>query len=275
LTNKLENTKQGVTVNEIGPAARQIRHPCRLLITGRSTMGKTTLAVDIILSSLLSKVQRCFAVCPTFWSQPALKSLRDVNKDGVYYFTNKTVFTQVDDSVFNLLYEVISAHPAPTLILIDDSAADRATNIGNKGAFSRLCISCNHHNTSMVGIFQRLSSASPSFRDNCEGLISFIPTKILDIDIIYKEFNPSPTHIKSLEVVKKILNVCWSHARFCFIWREAFTGKIHYYAGFKARVILNTHQEDDTIHEQPFKRRRQFKSESEDMSQQLSNYSSR
>jgi hypothetical protein len=222
--------------SELGPAVDRIRHPCRLLITGRSTMGKTTLAVDIILHRMLRSVRRCFAVCPTFWSQPALAPLRRIRGA----FTNRNVFTQVNDSVFEYLYKIISTQPAPTLILIDDSAADQATNVGNKGSFSRLCISCNHHDTSMVGIFQRLSSASPSFRDNAEGLISFIPTKILDIDIIYKEFNPSPTSVKSLDVVKRALSEAWGSARFAFIWREAFTGRIYYFSGFSQRIHFNS-----------------------------------
>lgn len=215
--------------NELGPAIHRIKHPVRLIFTGRSTMGKTTLAVDLICNSLFSQVRRCFAVCPTFWTQPALKPLRDV--EGA--FKKKHVFTQVSDQVFDYIYQQIVKKPAPTLIFIDDAAAEVSTNKGNKGSFSRLCIACNHIDTSMIGIFQRLSSASPALRDNAEGLISFVPTKIQDVQIIYNEFNPAPANIKSKEVVYAALLEAWKNARFCFIWREAYTGKIYYFIGFK------------------------------------------
>lgn len=223
-------------INEIDAAANIIKHPCRVIFTGRSTMGKTTLAVEIICQNLLKDVKRCFAVCPTFWEQPALEKLRKVKGA----FTNKTVFTRVDDRVFEYIYQVISRNPGPTLLFIDDAAAEAATNKGNKGAFSRLALASPHLNLTIIGVFQRLSSCSPALRDNCEGLVSFVPTKIQDVDIIYKEFNPSPAHIQRVEVVKNALNQAWQNSRFCFIWRESFTGKIHYYSGFTFEINFHS-----------------------------------
>ena len=224
--------KRVFTINKMGEASNKIVHPYRLLVTGRSTMGKTTLAVDIIRSKLLKHVRRCFAVCPTFWSQPALGPLRAIQGA----FNQKNVFTEVHDGVFEVIYRILVKKPAPTLIFIDDSSAEKATNIGSKGSFSRLCISCNHLDTSMVGVFHRLTSASASFRDNCEGMISFIPSKIIDVDVIYKEFNPSPAHAKSLDIVRNALQEAWENDRFCFIARESFTGRIYYYSGFNFRI---------------------------------------
>lgn len=224
------------TINELGPSVKIIKHPCRIILTGRSTMGKTTLAVDIICSQMMSQVRRCFAVCPTWYEQPALKRLRAI--EGA--FPKKRVFTEVNDMVFNSIYNILRKDRAPTLIYVDDAAAEQATNKGNKGAFSRLCIACNHMNTSMFGIFQRLSSCSPALRDNAEGLISFIPTKIMDIDVIWKEFNPCPANRKSQDVVRRALTEVWTESRFCFIWREAFTGRIYYFTGFKGVIRFNT-----------------------------------
>jgi hypothetical protein len=198
-------------------------------------MGKTTLAVDIIIAYILKNVNRCFAVCPTFWEQPALKKLRLVKGA----FNRENVFTRVDDSVFERIYQTLKKRPAPTLLFVDDAAAEAATNKGNKGSFSRLCLAAPHLNLTIVGVFQRLSSASPALRDNAEGLISFIPTKIQDVDIIQKEFNPSPAHRKSIDIVKHALSEAWALSRFCFIWRESFTGRIRYYSGFHSRIKFN------------------------------------
>lgn len=216
----------------MGPGASLIKHPCRLLVCGRSTMGKTTLSVDIICTKLMKQVRRIFVVCPTFWQQPAFARLR--NMEGV--FTKKNVFTRVTDEVFDYIYHILTSKPAPTLIIVDDGAAEASTNRGNKGSFARLSISCNHNDTSMVAIFQKLTSATGQLRCNVEGLISFIPSDIASVDIIYKEFNPCPADPKSSLIVKKALLESWTKARFCFIWREAFTGNIYFHIGFKYRI---------------------------------------
>lgn len=208
----------------------------RLIFTGRSTMGKTTLAVDIIMEIIIKKVNRCFAVCPTFWQQPQLKRLRAI--DGA--FTERTVFTRVDDSVFEYIFRELERERAPTLLFIDDAAAEAATNKGNKGAFSRLCLAAPHLGPLwIVCCTQRLTASSPALRDNAEGLISFVPTKIQDVDTIQKEYNPAPAHKKSLDVVKDALTKAWDTSRYCFIWRENWTGGIKYFSGFDHSVKFN------------------------------------
>jgi hypothetical protein len=218
--------------NELGPAAYFIKHPFRLIVTGRSTMGKTTLAVQIILHHLMKDVRRCFAVCPTFWNQPALAPLRQIKGA----FNKSNVFTEVNDEIFEYIYKVLERQPAPTLIYVDDAAAEHSTNRGSKGSFARLAIACNHLDSSMVGVFQRLTTASPAFRDNVEGIISFIPSKIIDVDTIIKEFNPCPTSNKGWKLVRKALNAAWRKSRFCFIYRQAFTGSIFYFSGFNFKI---------------------------------------
>lgn len=219
-------TSQPVLVNKLGKACDHFQHPFRLIVTGRSTMGKTTLSVDIILAKILKSVNRCFAVCPTFWEQPALKRLRQI--PGA--FTKKTVFTKVDDNVFEFIYQQLSRNPAPTLLFVDDAAAEAATNKGNKGSFSRLCLAAPHLNLTIVGCFQRLTSASPAFRDNAEGLISFVPTKLLDVDTIVKEFNPCPATKNSKDIVSKALQYAWNESMYALIWRVK-RGPVLFYSG--------------------------------------------
>ena len=195
-------------------------------------MGKTTLAVDIICARLFKQVRRCFAVCPTFWQQPSLEPLRRVKGA----FTKKSVFTHVSDQIFDALFKVMDSDHVPTLLFVDDAAAEASTNKGNKGSFARLCIAAPHLNLTIIGCFQRLTSCSPAFRDNCECLISFIPSKVIDVDTLCKEFNPVPTHALRDTVVKRALEYAWTHARFCFIYREAFTGRVYYYCGLNSVI---------------------------------------
>ncbi len=220
-------------VNRLGNAANVFHHPFRLIVTGRSTMGKTTLAVDIIRAHILKDVKRCFAACPTFWDQPALLPLRQIKGA----FTKKTVFTRVDDATFEFIYQQLKRNPAPTLLFVDDAAAEASTNKGNKGAFSRLCLAAPHLNLTIVGCFQRLSSASPALRDNAEGLISFTPTKMLDVDTIIKEFNPCPARKSSKDIVSKALQYAWDQSMYAFIWRIK-RGPVNFYSGLDDRIEL-------------------------------------
>lgn len=223
-------------MNEMGPATQLIKHPTRIIFTGRSTLGKTTLAVDVILHSLISQVRQVFATCPTFWEQAQLKRLRRIKG----CFTRENVFTRVDDGVYERIYRTLvkQGKRIPTLLFVDDAAAERATNSGNKGAFSRLCLAAPHLNLTIIGVFQRLTSASPSLRDNAEGLISFMPNKLLDVNTIVQEFNPCPARPNSKEVVQRVLETCWNDARFAFIFRPNFIGGVHYYAGFNKRITF-------------------------------------
>lgn len=220
----------------MGPAIRVVAEkPCRILLTGRSTMGKTTLAVDIIMTQILPHVQRCFAACPSWYAQATLKPLRDVPDA----FPRQRVFTRVDDSVFELIYRTLVKRPCPTLLFVDDAAAEAATNKGNKGSFSRLCTTSPHLQLYIVGCFQRLTSASPSLRDNTEGIISFIPSRMEDVGYIVSEFNAFPARAKSKHLIMDILQQCWDKERFAFIWREGFTGRMHYYCGLNQEVTLS------------------------------------
>ena len=197
-------------------------------------MGKTTLAVDIIITRILHRVRRCFAACPTFYDQPALQRLRDV--PGA--FPPEHVFTHVDDSVFDDILNRLHERPAPTLLFVDDSAAESSTNKGGKGAFSRLCVLAPHVHLYIVGVFQYITQCSPAFRYNTEGLISFIPTKEAEVKLLKEEFNPHPARAGFGDWVLKALDQCWSHERYAFIWREGFNGKMHFYQGFNREIVI-------------------------------------
>lgn len=227
-------SKSSPTINRMGPATQFINHPIRIAVCGRSTLGKTTLAVDLILSRIMKNVKQCFAVCPTFWEQGQLSRLHKIKN----CFTQSNVFTKVNDGVFERIYkQLASTYPrVPTLLFVDDAAAEGSTNRGNKGAFARLCLASPHLNLTVVGVFQRLTSCSPAFRDNCEMLISFQPSKTLDITTIYEEFNPHPAHIESKSLVKKALTQCWDHSRFCVIYRPNFVGTVRYFQGFDHEI---------------------------------------
>ena len=196
-------------------------------------MGKTTLAVDLVCNYIMRNVRRCYAVSPTFYQQDALARFRNI--PGA--FPRNRVWTIATDQVFERIFTIQNRdRDIPAFLFVDDSAAESSTNKGNKGAFARLCLAAPHLNLSIVGCFQRLTACSPAFRDNCEALISFIPTKIEDVGTIVSEFNAYPAHEKTKQLIRKALVYAWQNARFCFIYREKFTGKVYYFAGFNQPI---------------------------------------
>ena len=127
-----------------------------------------------------------------------------------------------------------------TLLIVDDAAAEKATNIGNKGSFSRLCLASPHLRLSIFGIFQRLTACSCSLRDNTEALISYAPSKTRDIDIIIDEFNPSPADLETKKIVKSTLLNCWGNygTDFAFIYRPPRIGHVYYYRNFDTQITI-------------------------------------
>lgn len=224
--------------HDIGPMAASLNHPFRLIVGGRSTLGKTTLAVDLIVLRLMPVVRQCFACCPTFKQQPALQPLRDI--PGA--FPDSHIFTSVTDATFERIFKYLNKQrcKVPTLLFVDDAAGERATNLGNKGAFARLCLAAPHLNLSIVGVFQRLTACSNALRDNCEGLVMFFTTKKDDLDIVRNEFNGFLFEAPSERIIDRILKLCWKSGRYCFILRPPRIAAIYYYSEFNKQVHVKT-----------------------------------
>ena len=203
------------------------------MVGGRSGQGKTTLVIQLIKKCFLKDVQRCFVACPTWYSQRMFHSLRKI--PGA--FPDKYCFTEVVDSVFEYVWQQCNKFRAPTLLFVDDAGAEASIHKGNKGAFARLCINSRHLNLTIIGIVQRFTLVTPSFRDNCEAIISFIPTKDDDVDLIAREFNPSPGHKDGRLEAKRYLLQAWtSRDMFCFIYRPPRNPKIYFYNGLHTRL---------------------------------------
>lgn len=222
-----------------GEGVGRIKHPCRMIISGKSQMGKTTLMVDIVKNVMMRGVRRCFAVCPTWYQQSTLAPLRRIK----YAFPKKRVFTKATEENFEKIFNIIDkerdydGNRIPTLLIVDDCAAEQALNRGNHGAFGRLSIASPHLDLSIFCVVQKMTSASPLLRENTEGVISFIPSRVKDIEILTDEFNPCPFYANNRKILLKVLEECWSQERYCFIWREPVTGKVAYYAGLGKKIL--------------------------------------
>lgn len=212
--------------------AHQISHPYRLLIAGRSTSGKTTLAVELILQQLLRQVRRCYAVCPSFFIQQTLEPLRRVRGA----FQRRDVFTNVSNEAFEKIFETQRQFKTPALLFLDDAAAEYCTNAGSKGPFARLCIQSSHLNLSVVAIFQGITQACKPLRYNCEGVIVFMPNGERETKTIIEEFNIDSSNPGMRKMMLQALNVAWMEHRFAFI-HKSFP-QARFYAGFTKQITF-------------------------------------
>ncbi len=219
-------------------ALTHFSHPTRILIAGRSTSGKTTLAVQLVTRHMLRGLRRCYAVCPTFYSQPALKPLRLI-KGG---FQHKDVFLDPSNEAFDYVLEQQRAYRTPALLFVDDAAADSCTNAGSKGSFARLCIMAPHLNLTIVSIFQALKQCTLAMRTNCEILVSFQPNGVREVECILEEFNPFPSAVDSKKRVKAMLTQAWTQYRYAIIIKTAFhplfnpMPRMKFYAGTQHEI---------------------------------------
>jgi len=195
-----------------------VDHPARLLITGRSTSGKSTFAVGFICRRMLRQVRRCYAICPTFYSQSTLGGLRKVQGA----FQRKDVFTAPSNDAFEYIFKQQRRFPYPALLFIDDVADSACTNVGSKGAFAKLCIQAPHINLTIVAIFQGLTQCSKAMRLNTEGLIAFMPDSEDEVNQIIKEFNPWGFRLGGKKLLRAKLEETWQTERFAFFWKTKF-----------------------------------------------------
>lgn len=190
----------------------------RVLINGRSGLGKTHLAVGLVEKFFIPVVDIVFIICPSFFTQKTFKNLRrKVAKENVLagHPTDKT-FEIIKKRI--LKYRKIDRNYR-FLLFIDDVSSDYSTNMGRKGNFASLSANAPHINLSIIACFQQATACSPAYRNNAEHIIVFPPADKSAYDIFVKEFNPYIyDKIKSklfLEEVSKI----WNKGRFVYISR--------------------------------------------------------
>jgi hypothetical protein len=202
-------------------------------------MGKTTLMTEIVMKYLIKSVRRCFAVCPTWYQQPALAPLRRIKGAFPRNRVSQQATEQTFEAIFYLLNtERLKGRRIPTLLIVDDCAAESSLNKGNHGAYGRLAIASPHLNLSICTVVQKMVSASPLMRENTEGVIAFIPSRVADIDIIVDEYNPFPFLSNNRKLLLRVLEKCWRENRYTLIWREPLTGKTAYYAGLQEEITF-------------------------------------
>lgn len=190
----------------------------RMLITGRSKSGKTSLAVGLIETFILPFVHRVIVVCPTAEDQVIYDNILSYVSEKDFY--DEELYEEDWDEILSSIVKEYkeSNKKKRTLLIVDDCASDSATNAGRKSAFSRLVTLSNHKGTSIVGIFQQVTTVTPSLRDNAEMIVTFPPARSQDFELFMKEFVFINNKKKRKECVDRF-ELTWKEPGFIVVYR--------------------------------------------------------
>ncbi len=197
-----ERKRQRCTADEF------LKHPFRALITGKSQSGKTTLAVDLLVNRVIPQVDRLIVVVASFWTQDTFKplwQLTKVNKgeDTARLIPKRDLFAELTPDVLRFIQKQLHEKAADerVAIFIDDQAGSHSVHLGRKGVFATIANNAVWQNSSVIVLTQNLTSISPSFRDNVEGLIAFQTIKLAEFKLLKSEYNMWKTEPDRFNVI--------------------------------------------------------------------------
>jgi hypothetical protein len=182
-----------------------MKHPCRVLITGKSQTGKTTEAVDLIKTQFAKQTDIFIAICPTFRFQKTYDPIRHLVRDACIY---TDMGKDIMERVYKHIKELITkSHenklPPPRICLIIDDCAGTGLIHGNRrGTFSNLSVQSTWWNLSIIAITQQPSSIDPNFRDNAEHILVFPSEREDDLTWLKKSYNGAKKNTNFVELVE-------------------------------------------------------------------------
>lgn len=187
-------------------AEAEIKHPCRVFITGRSGGGKTTAMVDLVNRVFRHQVDRVVVCCPTWSSQPTFNPIRDLVKiprdildlKSINELKKKRGKKKKQKDPFKDFFNSLKKQKAlaalngeetlKTLLIVDDMAGDKVQH-ERMGYLAQLSIQAPHFNLSIIVISQQPKLTCNGFRQNVDAAICFPPTSTNGQAWIHEELN--------------------------------------------------------------------------------------
>ncbi len=237
-------------------AFKLIKHPTRVLVSGKSQSGKTTLMLKLLTKRLIKQVERLIVVCPTFLPQPKYRVLDKFLDEGDFFESaHESTFIEIRTQIEDQKWQV------KTLLLIDDQAAETALHTGRKGPFAFLSYNAIWLNLTIIVVTQNLTAVTPAFTDNCENLLVFKTLRRRELDLLGDEFNPFDD--------KNAFRAFYYYAvggaggipevKYNFLYVNLNSSPVRFFKGFSLELLINnnntTQQELDESNNFPSRSR--------------------
>ena len=166
-------------------------------------MGKTTLAMKLILQVFRIQVDRIIVVCPTY-QQKTYDDLRPLVND-------RDVYSDVSEKTLEHIWQLLLLNsktnsPQRILLLLDDVAGSKEVYAKRTGTFAKIAIQTPHWNVSLMILSQQPTSVAPAFRQNAENIIIFPCEGQQDFDWIKKAYQSIAMEHKN---IKNVVLYAW------------------------------------------------------------------
>lgn len=178
------------------PAIVKIKHPCRILVSGRSQSGKTTLASDILMW-LHPQVDIIILCSPTQAYQKTWIKVED-------YINYRVEKPQEAFDIVDGITEK-EGNSKRVLLVMDDISYEQVMNTGNKGTISKLSYNAIWLNITLLVVCHKTHNISNSVRENLEHYIQFRTTSPTELDEVADNFNIFKSPVIFKQVYHKLI----------------------------------------------------------------------
>ena len=140
--------------------------PFNALIVGPTNSGKSKYVVDQIYGPFRGKFDYIVLICPTFAHNKTYHRIGE-NDPRMFVIICKQHEVEIWLKVVTWLFEGTN-----TLIILDDCAASKNVK-GRTGQLVELAFSARHIGISVWVLTQKITSITPSFRENVAAIVLF------------------------------------------------------------------------------------------------------
>lgn len=194
-------------------AEKNLEHPLRLYVTGRSKSGKTTETVRLVDKVFRPQVDRTVICIPSWFTQRTFDPIRDMVKED-----RDILDYRAADPFFNFLKALLKQSALAkkagrknlnTLLIVDDMVGQSC--IANRmSSFSNLAIQAPHLDLSIITISQNPKSVVAAFRTNADAFLCFPPQSSAGRKWLHEELNGNQM---STEGFDKLIDKAWRGKR--------------------------------------------------------------
>ena len=226
-------------------AMEKIKHPCRVLIVGKSQSGKTTLGVKLACH-LAKSVDEVIICSKTYQFQDTWRPLKKkvtLWHDSVGAIL-KAINTKIKDSISDDDHKEGTKVEVKRLLIFDDVSGEKHLNAGGKGIFPDLIYNAVWYNLTIMVICHRMYNVTPAMRENVEYLI-ILNLQPKEQQKAFDEFGITKSKTLFFDLFNKEItdNIQSGKERYPFLFVDFKAGGLVYFK-FRERITLGEETEN-------------------------------
>ena len=171
--------------------------PFNALIVGPTNSGKSKYVVDQIYGPFRGKFDYIVLICPTFAHNKTYHRIGE-NDPRMFVIICKQHEVEIFLNIVTWLFEGTN-----TLIILDDCAASKYVK-GRTGQLVNLGFSARHIGISVWVLTQKITSITPSFRENVAAIVLFYTSSAKTTKAIFDDYAGELSHDEYKSLISKL-----------------------------------------------------------------------